>query len=307
MSRSVGTCERPLRNTQWPIASILLIVAGCFNPDRGELTGDATDSSSTDARATDEAGGSSPSSSAATDSSSPSTSGETTWTSSPDDSGDEETGDDKTCNPLDPACPEGEKCQPFADGTAACTSAPNPGGAAGDRCAIDRNTEIDNCQPGLFCWGAPQSSSGTCVALCDEDGPYCAEPWLGCGLPWYDAKIGLCLPLCDPLTQDCVEGTGCYGGGGGTFLCYPSAQQGGAYASACTQVNECSPGLQCAQPAAVPGCVAPVGCCTPYCDLTSPDGDQQCQGYAAGQACVPYFTRGQAPPGYESVGICVIP
>jgi hypothetical protein len=44
-----------------------------------------------------------------------------------------------------------------------------------------------------------------------------------------------------------------------------------------------------------------IGCCAPFCDLSSPD----CPG--VGQTCLPWFEPGMAQPGLENVGVCGIP
>ncbi|MBL8947371.1 MAG: ribulose phosphate epimerase, partial [Myxococcales bacterium] len=70
----------------------------------------------------------------------------------------------------------------------------------------------------------------------------------------------------------------------------------------CAAINTCDAGLWCAAAGAVPGCAGSDGCCTSFCDL---DEGAACLG--AGQECVAWFDVGEAPPGAETLGACVIP
>jgi hypothetical protein len=278
------------------LASILAL--GCFNPShKSDLSG-----------STDETTGGAASSIADGSTSNEATSGHETSpgeTSSPDStSGHDDSGGEVSCDPVTHSCEEGEKCQPYPDADSICVPAPSPSAKVGETCFLDQNSGIDNCEHGSLCWNTRGNGSGTCVALCDTDEPHCPSPEDGCGLPWFQASVGACLPLCDPLTMNCNDGQGCYAGLGSLFVCLPAPLQGGAYGSACTHTNTCASGLLCAEPAAVPACDARHGCCTQFCDLTS---SEECQGHAAGQLCVPYFEDGHAPPGYEGVGICSVP
>ena len=47
---------------------------------------------------------------------------------------------------------------------------------------------------------------------------------------------------------------------------------------------------------------AQTGCCTPYCPVDG--GPDPCN---MGEECVAFFVEGMAPPGYENVGVCVVP
>jgi hypothetical protein len=61
--------------------------------------------------------------------------------------------------------------------------------------------------------------------------------------------------------------------------------------------------LQCTDAAALPAC-AGESCCTPLCDVTLPE--PQCEALP-GAICAPFFLDGEAPLGFEDVGICVSP
>jgi hypothetical protein len=77
----------------------------------------------------------------------------------------------------------------------------------------------------------------------------------------------------------------------------------GAYGDSCEYLNVCDPGLWCADATVVPGCAGSIGCCSEFCELSNPDAT--CMG--AGQECTAYYEEGQAPPGYEDVGVCILP
>jgi len=214
-------------------------------------------------------------------------------------------------------CDEGEKCMPWAnDGGNAwnatrCTPLdPNPA-QVGDPCTVEGSgvSGIDNCALSSMCWNVdPETNEGTCVEFCSgsEANPVCEDPGTSCSILNEGALI-LCLPNCDPLLQDCADGEGCYVTND-TFSCVPDAGgEMGAFGEGCEFLNVCDPGLFCANPDGVPNCQGSIGCCSEFCDLTAPDPDAMCTGAAGGQMCTPWYEEGQAPPGYEDVGACVIP
>jgi hypothetical protein len=136
------------------------------------------------------------------------------------------------------------------------------------------------------------------VAFCmgSENNPICADPGHQCTIN-SEGTLILCIPNCNPLTQDCPVHEGCYEADD-SFRCAPDASGDdmGATADPCEYVNVCDPGLYCAPADDVPGC-ASSGCCSSHCNLQAPD-------CLDGQECLPYFDEGKAPPGYENVGVC---
>jgi hypothetical protein len=95
---------------------------------------------------------------------------------------------------------------------------------------------------------------------------------------------------------------------GVTITCGPDASgDGGVYGDPCEYDNVCDPGLYCAPAEAVPGCQGSIGCCSEWCDTTAQNPNSQCSGEAGGQECVPFFDMGNAPPGFDDVGVCAIP
>lgn len=57
---------------------------------------------------------------------------------------------------------------------------------------------------------------------------------------------------------------------------------------------------------AVPAC-PDAGCCAEFCDTSDPQASAGCDATLPGTECVSWYERGQAPPGYENVGVCVAP
>jgi hypothetical protein len=216
-------------------------------------------------------------------------------------------------------CPAGEKCMPWAnDGGGAwnatkCTPVdPNPK-QVGDPCTADGggSSGVDDCDIGTMCWNVDgMTGMGTCVGFCTgtPQDPMCTDPDDVC-LITNEGVLILCLPICDPILQDCPGNMeGCYLVDGITITCGPDASgMGGVYGDPCEYDNVCDPGLYCAPADEVPNCQGSVGCCSQWCDLTVPNASSLCGGFADGQECLPYFDQMNAPPGFEDVGLCAMP
>jgi hypothetical protein len=217
---------------------------------------------------------------------------------------------DHECDVWAQDCPEGEKCAPWInDGGAAwnslhCVPADDGGGQPGDECTTDGGgaSGIDSCAIGTMCWDVDEEGNGTCVAFCEgsEENPSCADTEATCVIA-NDGVLNVCLPICDALLQDCAEGQACYPVGD-AFACGPDVSGAqGLFGDPCEAINVCDPGMFCAAAQLVPGCVGS-GCCSSFCDL---EDDGPCPG--DGQECVSWFDVGQAPPGAETLGACIIP
>jgi hypothetical protein len=72
----------------------------------------------------------------------------------------------------------------------------------------------------------------------------------------------------------------------------------------CGFINDCAKGLSCLPAAVLPGCEGSA-CCSGFCDLEL--GDGPCEALLPGTACSPFFEENAAPPGYEQVGVCILP
>ena len=162
---------------------------------------------------------------------------------------------------------------------------------------------VDSCELGAMCWHLDgETNMGTCVSLCEGFplDPSCPGPGTSCMIS-NDQAITLCLPRCDPLLQDCTPGEKCTVAYNGPF-CVPRPNVEHSLGEPCKSSLDCNPGLYCVDGTDFPGCDGR-GCCSPYCDHTKPN---DCPG-APEQSCVPWYTPGQAPEGYEHVGTCAIP
>ncbi len=267
---------------------VIGVLGGCGD-------GGADDTSGTDTVAT-----------TGTDSASTTGTVPTTTESTPTE-GDTEAGGGE-CDPLLQDCPEGAKCTAYGklpgDAWDANKCVPETGNAqAGDPCEVegsDMFTGIDNCARGFICLNTDSNGKdGACVEMCGE-GETCPVTGTFC-VPANEGVLPICPPMCDPLLQDCGGTQGCVGDPElPFFVCFnPDPQDGGQDGSSCDFTNGCLPGLHCAQAATQEGCITDgFGCCTPFCDLTDPD----CTG---NEVCSAFFPDPQ--PGFEDVGICVLP
>ena len=212
---------------------------------------------------------------------------------------------------LDPECRPGQKCT--INGSLSVTHcvdiAREPRGLYEPCTAMGPGfSGNDDCDLGLLCWDVDEQGHGTCTGLCDGDfnSCVCADPFAHLVF-CQDCAVGLCLPDCDPLLQDCSGTDLCISYLDRTrFTCVLDASGDAGQANdPCEFENSCDKGLLClpateATSACPPG---PTGCCQPFCDLGDmspcPNPDQQ---------CVPWFDpMDNIPPNLENLGICKLP
>ncbi|MBZ5708218.1 hypothetical protein [Nannocystis pusilla] len=220
------------------------------------------------------------------------------------------------CDPWRKACPEGQKCMPYSgDGDHVWESwgcfdlVPDPAGVDEPCMVIDSGVSgKDSCDDGLMCWFVDwDTGMGTCLSMCtgSPEAPTCPEPMTSCTIT-AEATLILCLPHCDPLAQDCTGGDLCIPNpqDPNSFLCVLDASgEDGQVFDVCEHANGCDPGLVCHLPEFAVECdPSGLGCCLPFCDVSQPN---TCPGQ--GQECLAWFDPGQAPPGYENVGLCGVP
>ncbi|MCB9705227.1 MAG: hypothetical protein H6711_25355 [Myxococcales bacterium] len=301
-------------------ALALLGLGGCLGGDKQTSASEASGSTS----------GAATSSTATTDAAtSTSTSGTTSTTSSA--SGTSSTSGAEVCDPVEtfgevPSgdlpecdiweqdCPPCEKCTPYANegvsswsdhGCAPVVARPKQFGEA---CTMQgsKYSGFDDCDKGLMCWNFNDEGVGYCIGLCvgSRLEPECDYPAL-CATSG-DGIMLICLPLCDPLLQDCPGEDGCRPIGTiMEWVCTldASGPDAGADGDPCEYANACDPGLLCTEGARVPGCQT-IGCCATICDLGKPN---TCPLTDQGAECVPYYAMGEAPPGKENVGFCGLP
>lgn len=209
-------------------------------------------------------------------------------------------------------CPRGEKCASWAnDGGSTwnatrCVPVVEDPGIPGDPCIMEGSavSGIDTCELGAMCFYVdPDTLEGVCIAMCvgDPGNPTCEDPDSVCVITGSGAIIP-CLPLCDPVEQDCFEGLGCYPFNDDFFCTIDFSEDMGAAGDPCDFRSACDPGTHCAIPGLVPGCEGGLGCCTSFCDLADPT--PPC---LPGQVCEPYYGAGSTPRGYEHVGACRLP
>ncbi|KIG17538.1 hypothetical protein DB30_03239 [Enhygromyxa salina] len=208
------------------------------------------------------------------------------------------------CGPFAPNCPEGEKCVPYVSGDTwdASKCVPVMGAqATGEPCRSDGYVEAtDDCDATGMCWNLMDVDGekvGVCHAFCMgwPDDPICPDKSL-CQIS-SDGPIALCIPTCNPLSQDCAAPSGCYWAGY-AFMCAPTGNL--PTGAPCGFINDCVPGNLCVDATVLPDCMG-TACCTSFCNLEF--GPGQCDAQP-GTACMEFWEQGMAPLGYEQVGVC---
>ncbi len=204
-----------------------------------------------------------------------------------------------------PDCPEGKCVAAYSSpkGTwlgTVCTASAGPGRGRGEPCRADPTTCQDDCAIGLQCWAWSDQEDGYCVSYCGAGTLDCA-PSDNCAESGNGNLPPLCLPSCDPVTQDCpgsneVCRTGIWFGSG--FSCMPGAWEPGD----ASQGESCDSGCRadhiCVPRSDYPSCTNEKGCCAELCDI----GNGSC---GVG-SCRPWPVTAQLPPdGWEYLGICL--
>ncbi len=219
-------------------------------------------------------------------------------------------GDVVECDLWAQDCPEGEKCNAWADdggsswNAAKCVPVDLEPDKIGEPCTVEGSgvSGLDSCALGAMCWDAGDDNMGTCVELCtcSPNNPICTTTNTACTIINNGVLI-LCLPVCDPLdgVDACADGDLCISTSSGYFQCVLDASgDGGAAGDPCEYANGCNPGLFCADSSLVPGCNSS-GCCAPYCDINQVECPM-------GTECTAWYGEGQAPKCFEDIGACVI-
>jgi hypothetical protein len=212
------------------------------------------------------------------------------------------------CDPFAQDCPPGEKCSAWADdgggswNATKCVPIAEDPAQPGEPCTVEASpvSGVDSCDLGSMCWDVDGSLMGTCVALCTGtmDDPACAEDTTTCSIT-NGGALNLCLPICNPLGDDCDGGQGCYLGGS-AFVCSPDGSgAAGQQGDECMYVNACDPGLVCMDGDYVAGCSDPA-CCSSVCNISDLAACTEID-----MTCVAAFAEGMAPPGLELVGFCI--
>ncbi|MEM7155669.1 MAG: ribulose phosphate epimerase [Myxococcota bacterium] len=218
------------------------------------------------------------------------------------------------CDILQQDCPRGYKCIVYneegpgslGDDWGCFPVVEDPVGV-GETCTVidGVGSGLDDCPVGAVCWDVDaETNEGYCVSYCmgSNQNPTCEDPDTFCRIPG-DASFGMwCLPVCDPLGDDCGEGLTCTSGDGFSFGCSPDASgEAGAAGDPCEFVTQCDPGLACVGAELVPDCTMSSGCCSAYCTVGD---DSPC---APGQTCEPFYDEDPAPhPAWENVGVCAL-
>lgn len=211
------------------------------------------------------------------------------------------------CDALLQDCPEGEKCVPYSRvggpwDARKCVLVLGEQ-APGEPCTYHGVVAgTDTCDQTGWCWDVMDVDGepiGTCHQFCNSmsNDPVCPAGQFCADL--YSLELALCLPQCNPITQDCGAGLGCYWVDD-IFNCVFTTQDIPA-GEPCGFINDCAAGSACLAARLFPGC-ADESCCAAFCDINQ--GDGQCEA-VPGTSCVPFFAEGTAPGPFEHVGVCV--
>lgn len=217
----------------------------------------------------------------------------------------DDTSPDTACDPFAQDCPEGEKCVPYASTGGnwdANKCVPITGDKQpGETCSYGGVVEAtDDCDASSHCWDVMNVDGelmGVCTPFCkgSPDDPQCPE-MTSC-LIANEGTITLCVATCDPVAQDCPEGMLCVEGNP-LPLCIFTGGGDEGIGMPCDQIAQCPSGTVCMSAAVLPECPA-TACCAQFCSLEDPSCLQE------GAECVPFLD--ELPPGYEDVGVCIIP
>lgn len=209
------------------------------------------------------------------------------------------------CDTFTQDCPEGQKCifhydQNWGEFTRICVDVHPQAHGVGESCQMWGDG--DDCAHGTQCWDPdPVTQIGMCVELCGNspDAPVCETPGTFCA---FGKSIQVCLQQCDPREDEaCPVGCGCYPANSEFMCLLDGSGDLGAHGDPCEYANGCDPGRICIGSAAIPGCDSEVGCCTTPCDISAP----ACPDPAL--VCVPWYEEGNAPAGFETLGVCILP
>ncbi len=226
-------------------------------------------------------------------------------------------------------CNEGFKCNVFATegnqnalGNLGCFPLDPDAKQVDEPCQVGEDPwdGIDDCVEGAVCWNADEDGNGTCLSLCPlmGDDYSCYYENSGTCNVCQECAVGLCIPICNPLLDDCADGQLCVPNNQEGFGCVLDAGDGQSPAGTpCDFVNACDAGTQClsADLYPAPSCEGQSGCCVPMCDWSEFDadldgvadmGDPASACELPGTECSPWYENPQqAPPDLAGVGACV--
>jgi hypothetical protein len=204
-----------------------------------------------------------------------------------------------SCDPWAQDCPPDEKCSwEHIEGVphTRCVPVEPDAKLPGESCTVfgDPDSGYDDCVLGALCQHLDAQNQGICVELCGGSllEPICEQDGATCHV--CPDCPSLCMPLCDPLAQDCGEGFACIPDSG-SFACHPSTDVGrGAFGDACEYTFQCQAGFACIDALEVPDCEG-LACCSPFCSTSEPTCPE-------GTSCVPWFEIEEAL--LPNLGIC---
>lgn len=158
---------------------------------------------------------------------------------------------------------------------------------------------------GAMCWDVdPRTNTGTCVEIyvLDVNNPGCGDAMTTSYTASGGPIQGICLPMCNPLANECDANYGCRwrtkGSGRRGFWC--TGNGSADVDEQCFSYFDCQAGLACTWPDGSDAWAGSLNesTCKPHCSLSAPDCPD-------GWSCQPWYAETEEPPGHEDVGICV--
>jgi hypothetical protein len=201
----------------------------------------------------------------------------------------------KPCDPMNDACPDGEKCYyASTENSAACYPQSLPLQPKGAACEYPYMPSPDNCEKGLRCifgFCRPTCQGTVLDPQCEEDHTCFFEnpvqPFTGSayGLP------GVCVKSCNPLSSDCPKEQHClWSPLNDEFVCGNRNDEtaGNAGDTECV-LTSCQEWLYCH----IGEEDGDLGVCLSICDPAALSPDDTCPEGATVQVCVPHPTLPQ--------------
>jgi hypothetical protein len=171
-------------------------------------------------------------------------------------------------------CATGRKCTDFM-GNSRCA----PDGIVPEGGACTSADGVDDCAAGTLC------RDGVCTRICELGSSECSCVRFS-GFFDDNETIGLCVPSCDPVGQDCPAGQGCYLASEPLAMCADAGMV--PVGGSCEFVNSCEPGASCV---------------FQYPDRTEPECIAHCN--VGSTSCGPDAVCVQVSDQSATIGVCI--
>jgi hypothetical protein len=200
-------------------------------------------------------------------------------------------------------CGPGRKCTFYRNEVAGfltvCADLVDDPLEVGAICELGSGPGEDACSATAVCWDAMADGVGVCLDFCGEFSNWGCDAGFACNTFKDLGDGGMCTPICHPMADECPGTCGCFYTGS-QFQCVPLTENIPT-GEPCGFVNDCAMDHYCVAAESMPDC-AGSACCASFCQLGLGSACEQ-----AGTECVAFYDEGEAPPGFEDVGVCILP